>query len=592
MKINDTNKNVVFLVLDSLRADRIGSGDNNSSITPFIDELARNGLVYKNVFSCGNNTEFAMSALLSSSYLLDNGGYFSGINNRDDTLAEIFEANGYCTAAFLPCYMRSISGGFSRGFKDYFFIFDFNLFLKEINNTVPWYQKMFLKELMTEAECVDALIKYFNIYFKDVIEYCQIWLSYPENPCIPKSSILKHYNYGQIKKDVEEEYNLYCNDKYLYISRIIKGDIIGFDYGKGVLCGAPCGLIDIINNAVRGRLKRSSVDITELKYRAILAWNLPWMWYLSSSRGSAKQVCVDAFYRVLNGHQHWVKYVSAGYVLQTFKNWIDSNGSKFPFYTYIHCVDAHELNPFSYDLYGAKEKKTYELDNFKHSLSRLKHSRRTYRGNLLYDSSISYLDCVVKDLYRFLEQKGLLSNSIIIITADHGHAYPNIPIRDGVSLQEHFFDDLSHVPLIINGSGIPQGQNEDLVSTLDIGPSILDLLDIPIPESFKGISVKPGSYAKREYVINENQGRGPCDMARKPLRICVRNKEYKLVYECAPEVMERQGDITELYDLVSDPEEVINLADESNKKLPALSLLEVAIERVRTIRRYMNNESS
>ena len=590
MLLNRDSKNIIFLVIDSLRADRVGFGDNSASLTPFLNQLAQKSLVYKNVFSNGNNTEFALPGLFSSSHLLDDGGYFSGIAQRGNTLAGTLKKNGYRTAAFHPLYVRSTSGGYTRGFHDFFHLFDINLFLKEINNTVPWYQKMFSDGLMTEVECVDVLIQYFDIYFKEAISYCHTWLSYSDNPCIPKSLIFKHYEFDAIRDEFEEEFKYYSRDKYLYVSRVVRGERVGFDHKTGLLCGEPRSFIDIINRAVRGRIKRSPVGVAEIKFRTILARNFFWIWHLSSSYKSAKQAFADALYRVLKGQQHQVKYLSAGYILQTFKNWLDSNSSDSPFYAYMHLVDGHELNHFSFDLAGQEKKKKYELATFRKSLSQIKHNRRTYRGNILYDTAISYVDSVVKDLFQFLEKKGLLNSSIIVITADHGHAYPNVPIRDGVSQQEHFFDDLSHIPLIISGSEMPSGQYENLVSSLDIGPTILDFAGIPAPNSFRGISVKPGACLQRDHVINENQGRGPCDIERKPLRICVRTKNYKLVYECPTGLSADRGIITEIYDLVSDQKEYENLAGDLAAVESVESLLEIAKERVKTIRGYVASD--
>jgi len=108
----------------------------------------------------------------------------------------------------------------------------------------------------------------------------------------------------------------------------------------------------------------------------------------------------------------------------------------------------------------------------------------------LYDSAVSYVDMQLEILHNFLADAGLLDHSLICVTADHGQAL----FEDG--LFGHGFrwltEKLVHVPLVFGG-GLAGGIRPDAppraVSTLDVGPTILDVCGVEQPASFLGRSL-------------------------------------------------------------------------------------------------------
>jgi len=94
----------------------------------------------------------------------------------------------------------------------------------------------------------------------------------------------------------------------------------------------------------------------------------------------------------------------------------------------------------------------------------------------------------------------------------------------------------------------------DLVSLMDLGPTVLEAAGVAVPSYFEGRSLGPylagpaGDFAPREYVYCEDN-----------FSLMIRGERYKLVYYLGQE----QG---ELYDLERDPDELWNLWD----KEPAL----------------------
>ncbi len=107
----------------------------------------------------------------------------------------------------------------------------------------------------------------------------------------------------------------------------------------------------------------------------------------------------------------------------------------------------------------------------------------------LLDSSIYELDNkLIGELVSSLKKLNLYEKTIIIITADHGNEYQEHG-RVGHNLK--LYDESIHVPLIFYLPGYKRVINkEDLVQSIDIMPTILDLLGLPIPYYAQGISLR------------------------------------------------------------------------------------------------------
>ena len=139
-----SGKNMIFILLESVSAERIGYYGNERNVTPNIDKLAKKSIVFKNAYSTASHSEYAQPGLLSSRYMFtsdirtdlgdlksprkflwdsfsDKGyttGYFS---SQDDRWQEM---NEYIDFRNLDEYSYSMSDGkndYGRGFskKDY-----------------------------------------------------------------------------------------------------------------------------------------------------------------------------------------------------------------------------------------------------------------------------------------------------------------------------------------------------------------------------------------------------------------------------------------------------------------------------------------
>lgn len=106
-----------------------------------------------------------------------------------------------------------------------------------------------------------------------------------------------------------------------------------------------------------------------------------------------------------------------------------------------------------------------------------------------YDGEILSLDALVGRLWGHLEERGLLTNTVVVITSDHGESFAererNAKIGHGLLYRE-----VLHVPLIVYAPGIegPHRRSE-LVETIDIMPTVLDLVGIAKPSDIDGHSL-------------------------------------------------------------------------------------------------------
>jgi len=133
-------KNVIFITIDSLRADHLSCLGYHRKTTPNLDNLAKEGVLFKNTISCGPDTPTSIVPLLTSTYILTyviiNGGLnklktraeeferigaiTSEIYRNRITIAEILKDSGYVTAAFHSNPFLSRHFYFGKGF-DYFY---------------------------------------------------------------------------------------------------------------------------------------------------------------------------------------------------------------------------------------------------------------------------------------------------------------------------------------------------------------------------------------------------------------------------------------------------------------------------------------
>jgi arylsulfatase A-like enzyme len=224
-------------------------------------------------------------------------------------------------------------------------------------------------------------------------------------------------------------------------------------------------------------------------------------------------------------------------------------------FTYLHYMAPHGpyrpergyLGSFD-DGWAPPPKKRHPL-GLKVPVERLNSQRQSY------DEFIANLDAEFGRMLDFLKQTGLLENSYIIVTSDHGELFERGVTGHSTPL---VFEPLIRVPLIISAPG--QLQHKDvysLTSNIDLLPTMLHLANLPLPEWCEGQPL-PGMGgevdADRSIFVVEAK-RNP---ARQPLRkatAAILKGPYKLIHYLGYRNIDEEY---EFFDLSNDPEELSN----------------------------------
>jgi len=105
----------------------------------------------------------------------------------------------------------------------------------------------------------------------------------------------------------------------------------------------------------------------------------------------------------------------------------------------------------------------------------------------LYDGAIREMDDnTLTALLRYLDDRGLASETLVIFTSDHGEAFG----EHGAFLHDDLYEGTLRVPLVLRFPGIlPAGRRlAEPAQLLDLLPTVLELLDIPLPPGAQGRS--------------------------------------------------------------------------------------------------------
>jgi arylsulfatase A-like enzyme/predicted Zn-dependent protease len=212
--------------------------------------------------------------------------------------------------------------------------------------------------------------------------------------------------------------------------------------------------------------------------------------------------------------------------------WLEQNDPR-PFFTWLHLYDPHI--PY-------EPPEPYR-------------SRFAGRGmSGLYDGEIAFTDAQVGRVLDWLEQRGLRENTIVIVVGDHGESLG----EHGESEHGYFvYDATVRVPLMIRvpDTDVAGRRVACQVRTIDVAPTVLDLIGAGVPEGLHGQSLVP--------LMLDPNGQGPTAAYSESMSVhlqygwaalySLRSEGYKFID--APRA--------ELYSLADDPGERRNLLAET-----------------------------
>ena len=207
-------------------------------------------------------------------------------------------------------------------------------------------------------------------------------------------------------------------------------------------------------------------------------------------------------------------------------------------------IDMPRIGPLSIDQMDPHSRRLRNVSAMDQTVITEAHIRNARHA---YYSSIAYIDDWIATIVATIETCGMADNTVVIFTADHGDMLG----ERGLWYKMNFFEGASRIPLMIAGPGIGRGAASENVSLLDLVPTMLDLADVERPELLDGTSLVPllsGDRDPERVVHGEYLGEG----AIAPI-LMIRRGTLKFIF-C-------DADPPQLYDLASDPDELVNLCN-------------------------------
>ena len=259
------------------------------------------------------------------------------------------------------------------------------------------------------------------------------------------------------------------------------------------------------------------------------------------------------------------KFGSMGVSIPKAMEWLQENRNK-KFFMFLHGYDCHGQNVpeggFDYRFVdkgydkkftgSAKEQEALREEGLeKGSVALRDEDVKFWRA--IYDEKIQRTDAMFKGFLAELEKMGLMDKTIFVLTSDHGTEFHEHKRFDhGFSL----YDELIHVPLVIKLPKVKSGKMiSDQISSIDVMPTILDLLDVKVSDKLKkqmrGDTLVPALKGKpvTKDVYSET------DYRQYTYKRSVITKDgWKFIYTL-------EDKSRELYNLKSDPGEKKNLVE-------------------------------
>ena len=155
--------------------------------------------------------------------------------------------------------------------------------------------------------------------------------------------------------------------------------------------------------------------------------------------------------------------------------WLEANREE-PMFLFFHTFEAHAPYP--------------------HARFRTETANSNQQDQEAYASGIAYVDDRMKSFFAELDRLGLLEDSMIVLTSDHGEMFAEHPPHrlHGITL----YDEVLHVPLVLRGPGIPKRRIATQVGTVDLFATIVDYFDLRAPTDTASRSLRPLLAGKAE----------------------------------------------------------------------------------------------
>ncbi|KAM6467815.1 arylsulfatase K isoform 1-T1 [Liasis olivaceus] len=174
-----------------------------------------------------------------------------------------------------------------------------------------------------------------------------------------------------------------------------------------------------------------------------------------------------------------------------------------------------------------------------------------------YYAMCAETDAMLGEIISALKETGLLGRTHVIFSADHGE----LAMEHRQFYKMSMYEASSHIPLLIMGPNIKSQFVSNMVSLVDIYPTMLDIACIPIPKNLSGYSLMPLMLENGDYKALSRKLRPPWVLSE--FHGCnVNSSTYMLRIDKWKYIAYSDGHSVspQLFDLSTDPDELTNVA--------------------------------
>jgi N-acetylglucosamine-6-sulfatase len=205
----------------------------------------------------------------------------------------------------------------------------------------------------------------------------------------------------------------------------------------------------------------------------------------------------------------------------------------------------------SFNVNGQANKPRWLQDNASMTEPEIADLEKRYRARL---TSLQALDELVATVVGALEESGVLEDTVLLFTSDHGYHLGEHGIAESKGTP---YEETIRIPLVMRGPGVPVGESPHVVSLIDVAPTIADWAQAGVPDFVDGRSLEPlfdGIIPSwRQSVLITHHHNRPTRTDGPPAFSALRTESMTYV--------EYADGWRELYDLQGDPHQLHSLAD-------------------------------
>lgn len=586
-----SKKNVIYVLVDALSYDNIGKRKFRETPTPFLDGLKEKSLSCEKLYTQGPYTEAAFISGFCGENTLDNGGYMMGLSRCKTSYPSEFKKNGYHTLATFSPYVYASS--YVKDVDDFYYSRVYSIQPLILYRFEHFLEKHRRNEMTCEEYelCSELLEDALNTW-KDQLSAL---INNSSSIALIKDLINNNEKVSVLLETIEIEYFDFTDNKIKYIKNMFN------NWDKHILLNIENISIkrkksDETKKYILSKYENDLLQVQKLQNQMNKRNNgIDWKYLLNltlndeeglraarrtfrtyKNRFEDKEIVEN----IVNSIEEEKVTISAFRQLSLFEEKITELDLKDEnYFCFIHLEDFHLPSMFySYDI----NNKTILDEEMKYVIDYAKGVPENYKGNLLADMSVRYLDKKLSDFFHSLKTK-LKNDFVFIVTADHGYPSNYNPPRP--IIYNSFYQENYHIPLIMYDPRKEEKKNiTGLYSSLDIMPKVITTCGMTKLDNLSEYDLE--DLKDRDFIIIEYPGPGCPEINTKKIYYSIYNGRYKIGFKEYLDNKISFDSINGIFNLQEDPYEFRNLKRKMLKRSNSeiLGLIELVNQRHTEIR--------